>query len=94
MEKNQKKNKKSIKRPEITSQNGLKISYEKNELKKHFPHLFSEIFNKEKSLKINSVNLNIDKTENYEEDPKNPGVLDFLRRSIDKKEVFEILDYY
>lgn len=102
MEKNQKDKENSLKKPNIIDSEGLQISYEKNELEKQFPNLMSEISNKKSSVKINSVNLNIEpnsgnnalnETQDYHEDLKNPGPIDFIRRCGNKNEAIEILDF-
>ncbi|MFX1234685.1 MAG: DUF2095 family protein [Promethearchaeota archaeon] len=102
MDKDQKDKEKPLKKPKIIDSEGLHISYEKNELEKQFPNLMSEISNKKNILKINSVNLSIEpnsgdnklnETQDYHEDLKNPGVIDFIRRCSTKNEAIEILDY-
>jgi len=102
MEKNQKDKDNALKKPKIIDFDGLKIVYEKSELEKQYPNLISEISNKKKSIKIDSVDFNIKskskaknitKTKDYKEDLKNPGVIDFIRRCTNKDEALEILDY-
>lgn len=102
MEKNQKGKEKDLKKPTIINSNGLHINYEKIELEKQFPNLMSEISDKKKTLKINSVKPNTESISrdrlfsnmiNYYEDLRNPGVIDFIRRCTSKNEAIEILDY-
>ena len=102
MEKNRKNKHKSSQKPKVTDFDGLKVNYDTNGLAKQYPHLMSEISNKKKTMKIDSVNINIEskmknlklqKTEDYEEDLKSPCIIDFLRRCKNKEEAFEILDY-
>ncbi len=102
MEKKQKDKENALKKPKVIDFDGLKIAYEKSELEKQFPNLMSEISNKKKSIKIDSVDFNIEskskakkltKTEDYKEDLKDPGVIDFIRRCTNNDEALEILDY-
>lgn len=96
------KNGKDSKKVEIEDSNGLKISYNKDELSNQFPHLIEEISTKKKSLKIESINMDIEpekektqqKTNNlYLNELYNPGVVDFLRRCTNKKDAIDILEY-
>ena len=86
----------------IEFQNGLNIAYDKEELKKYYPHLISEISNNEKIMKIDSVSTKIEK--NAKKTPKkyqdcipkeliNPGAIEFIRRCIKIEEAFKILNY-
>lgn len=102
MEKDQKNKDSAFKKPKIIDFDGLKIAYEKSELEKQYPNLMSEIANKKKTIKIDSVDFNIEsnnkaknliKIEDYREDLKNPGVIDFIRRCANNDEAFEIIDY-
>jgi hypothetical protein len=99
---NNKKSRKDTEKVEIEDSNGLKISYDKDDFNKQFPHLIEEISTKKKSLKIDSIDMDIEK-EN-EEKPKqsnnlypnelyNPGVIDFLRRCTKIEDAINILDY-
>jgi hypothetical protein len=81
---------------------GVKISYEKKELEQYIPHLFSEIQENKKKVKINSVKYEIEqdstlKTQNqsksYPEELYNPKTIDFIRRCTNKEEAIEILDF-
>lgn len=96
------KNRKDLKKVEIEESNGLKISYDKDELNKQFPHLIEEISTRKKSIKINSIDM--DGEQENEEKPQesnnlypnelfNPGVIDFLRRCTKNEEAINILDY-
>ena len=102
MEKKQQDKDNALKKPKIIDFDGLKIAYEKSELEKQYPNLMSEISNKKKTIKIDSVEFNIEskskptnltKTEDYKEDLNNPGVIDFIRRCTNDDEALEILDY-
>ena len=62
MDNNKKDKKKEIaKKPIIREENGLTITYYKNEFNENFPHLITEITGKKKSVKIDSIETNIDK---------------------------------
>ena len=101
---NEKKNndKKVYKKVKIKDKNGLNIYYDKKELENFMPNLISEISNKKKTLKIDSIKFGIDQ-ENKEPDqiPQssisneliNPGAVDFIRRCKTQEEAFEILNY-
>lgn len=102
MEKKQKNKDNALKKPNVIDFDGLKIVYKKSELEKQFPNLMSEISIKMKSIKIDSVDFNIEsknraknlnKTEDYKEDLNNPGVIDFIRRCNNNDEALELLDY-
>jgi len=102
MKKKKKKEKNTLKEPKVNDFEGLQINYDNSELEKRFPNLMSEISNKKKALRINSVNLNLEynaednelnETKDYQEDLKNPGTIDFIRRCSSQNEAIEILDY-
>jgi len=100
MEEDQKKEKDSDKKPKVTDDGGLKISYHQKELEKFFPKLVSEISEKKKSMKINTVSYEVEPPndidtikECYQEDLKNPGPIDFIRRCTNKEDAIEIIDY-
>ncbi|MFX0146484.1 MAG: DUF2095 family protein [Candidatus Hodarchaeota archaeon] len=104
MRKKPKEKKNTLKEPKINDFEGLHINYETSELEKQFPNLMSEISNRKKALRINSVNLNVEDNDDakdmglkgtidYQEDLKNPGVIDFIRRCSSQNEAFEILDF-
>ena len=96
------KNRKDLKKVEIEESNGLKISYDKDELNEQFPHLIEEISTRKKSIKMNSIDMDVE--QENEEKPQesnnlypnelfNPGVIDFLRRCTKNEEAINILDY-
>jgi len=99
MENNKKDKKKETKKPIIREENGLTITYYKNEFNENFPHLITEITGKKKSVKIDSIETNIDTihlNSNNKHHPRelvNPGVIDFIRRCTTIEEAFSILDY-
>lgn len=87
-----------IKKSEISQKKGLIISYDEEELKMQFPNLTSEISQNVKQMSINGVSIKIDKGEkdlinDYEEDLRNPGVFDFIRRCNKLSDALNILDY-
>jgi len=93
---------KDFKKAKKSSDNGLNISYDKEELEEFVPHLINELSEKKKTLKINSIKLEIEHNEeekvqvNNNIIPKelvNPGVIDFIRRCKTKDEAIEILDF-
>lgn len=96
------KGRKGFKKAKKSSENGLNISYDKEELEEFVPHLVNELSEKKKTLKMDSVNLEIEDIKE-EEDPiynnlipkelVNPGVIDFIRRCKNKEEAIEILDF-
>jgi hypothetical protein len=95
-------NTKKIKKAKIEESDGLKIFYDKDELKSQLPHLIEEISKRKKSIKIDSVNNDVEQ-ENEEKPQKsknllpnelyNPGVIDFLRRCTKNEDAFKILDF-
>ncbi|MHA2282322.1 MAG: DUF2095 family protein [Promethearchaeota archaeon] len=92
------KNKEALNKIKVENKEGLTVSYDKNELKEKFPHLITEIAGKEKSVKINSIendiNLKQSKVEiSYPDELVNPGAIDFLRRCKNNDEALTILDY-
>jgi len=100
MEEDQKKEKGSDKKPKVSDDGGLKISYDQKELEKFFPKLVSEISEKKKTMKINSVSFEVESSNDintikdcYQEDLKNPGPIDFIRRCSNADDAIEILDY-
>ena len=97
-EQEEKDKKKSIERPALIEKDGLNLAYDKEELKKYYPHLLSEIKNKKQSIKMDSVELEIDPTHPIKkysppDELINPGVIDFIRRCKTNEEAFEILDF-
>ncbi len=100
MEKNNKN--RDVKKVKIEEENGLNISYNKDEFNKQFPHLIEEISSKKKLVQINSFKMNGE--QDPEELPKeshklypnelyNPGAIDFLRRCTKNEDAISILDY-
>ncbi len=96
------KNRKDLKKIKIEELDGLKISYDKEEFNKEFPHLIKEISTRKKSIKINSVDKNVEQRNEeknrelnnlYPNELYNPGMIDFLRRCTKNEEANEILDY-
>ena len=86
----------------IEIEDGLNVAYNKEELRKYYPHLMSEISNNTKIMKIDSVSSKVDtfpekknkkKEETIPKELTNPSVIDFLRRCKEIEEAFKILDY-
>ncbi|MFX0080175.1 MAG: DUF2095 family protein [Candidatus Hodarchaeota archaeon] len=98
MENNKIDEKKETKKPIIKEENGLTITYDKNEFNKNFPHLITEITEKKKLIKINSIKTNIDprnlnSNNRHPRELINPGAIDFIRRCTTTEEALGILDY-
>ena len=98
MENNKKDKKKETKKPIIRKENGLTITYDKNEFNENFPHLKTEITGKKKSVKIDSIKTNIDtinlnSNKDHQRELVNPEVIDFIRRCTTIEEALSILDY-
>ena len=97
MEKKIKEKKKIINNSEINQENGLNISYAKNDLEKHFPNLTSEIVHKKKQLSIDAIRIKQESEKNpfedYKENITNPGVFDFIRRCDNLSDATSILEY-
>lgn len=96
------KGRKGFKKAKKSSENGLNISYDKEELEEFVPHLINELSEKRKTLKMDSVKLEIENNEEekFQIDKKiipeeliSPGVIDFIRRCKTKDEALEILDF-
>ncbi|MFX1408756.1 MAG: DUF2095 family protein [Promethearchaeota archaeon] len=88
------KRNKPHKKAKIKDNNGLEISYDKNELAEYFPHLISEVSISKKALKIDSVKFNIQNSNDYyPEELYNPKAIDFIRRCTNDEEAIEILNY-
>ena len=96
------KGRKGFKKAKKSSENGLNISYDKEELEEYVPHLINELSEKKHTLKIDSVNLEVEDIKEEEDQIKNdlilkelvnPGVIDFIRRCKTKDEAIEILDF-
>jgi len=98
MENNKKDKKKETKKPIISEENGLTVTYDKNELDENFPHLLTEITGKKKSVKIDSIETNIDiihfnSNKSHPRELVNPGPIDFIRRCTTIEEALNILEY-
>jgi hypothetical protein len=97
------KNENSKKKLRVEDKEGLTVSYKKEELLEHFPHLVEEVSEKKtKSIKIDMINNQIEKIHkekaqkvisNYPNELYNPGAIDFIRRCSEKEEAIIILDY-
>ncbi len=96
------KNRKSKKKINVEDNEGLTLSYNREELDEHFPHLIKELFEKKKSIKIESLDNEIEQifeeehqrsNELYPNELYNPGAVDFIRRCTTKEEAIKILDY-
>ena len=101
MDKNDEK-KDPFKKANIEDKDGLKISYDKEELDEFFPHLVKEISGNQKSIKIDSVEMEVETNlkkkyqeykNTYPEELYNPGAVDFIRRCTTQEEALNILDY-
>jgi hypothetical protein len=102
MKNNDYKKKKHSLKPEIKSDQGLNLSYDKTELEEAFPNLVSEMgLNENKrgnealNMKKRKIKLTQNDTEefSYEESLSNPGVIDFLRRCVSSEDAISIIDY-
>ncbi len=95
--KKQDKNRKPKKKINVEDNESLTLSYNREELDEHFPHLIEELFEKKKSIKIDSVDNEIE--QNLKEEHQrfnelhNPRAVDFIRRCTTKEEAIKILDY-
>jgi hypothetical protein len=87
---------------DVINEDGLKISYDKAELNRQIPRLMHELTEKDKPLKIKSVDYEIERYDeepqlvqvnNHRKDLRNPGAIDFIRRCTENEEAFAILDY-
>ncbi len=87
---------------DVINENGLKMSYDKTELEHKFPRLMRELSEKSKSLKIKTVDYefercdegpNLVQVNDYCEDLRDLGAIDFIRRCKENEEAFAILDY-
>ena len=90
------------KKIKIEDEEGLTVSYDKEELDDRFPHLIKELSEKTKSLRINAIdNENQqnnkgelqDSSKLYPNELYNPTAIDFIRRCTNKEEAIIILDY-
>lgn len=87
---------------DVINEDGLKMSYNKAEIERQFPRLMRELSENNKSLKIKAVDYEIERCDeepqlvqvnDYCEDLRNPGAIDFIRRCTENEEAFAILDY-
>jgi len=87
---------------DVINEGSLKMSYDKAKLEHQFPRLIREISEKNKSLKIKAVDYEIEQCDeepqlvqvnDYCEDLRNLGAIDFIRRCTENEEAFVILDY-
>ncbi|MFX1418866.1 MAG: DUF2095 family protein [Promethearchaeota archaeon] len=101
MEENNKK-KKDSKKVKIEESNGLKISYNKDELTRNFPYLIKEISLKKKTMHIDSFKMDLEQEHEekfqksntlYPNELYNPSAIDFLRRCTKNEEAINILVY-
>lgn len=101
MEQNNKEHKpnKNIK---IENKERLTVSYNKKDFFKHFPYLRKEISDQTKSIKIDTLEDQIEwdhkeefhKSKGcYPNELYNPGAIDFIRRCTKKEDAISILDY-
>ena len=106
MSKEEKEKEKELKNLEtdidVINEGGLKMSYDKAKLEHQFPRLIREISEKNKSLKIKAVDYEIEQCDegphlvqvnDYCEDLRNLGAIDFIRRCTENEEAFVVLDY-
>jgi len=100
MQNDQHKKKKSLDKLKITNNDGLNFSYDQKQLEDLYPNLMTEISNKKKTLKINSISSvshehknKENQFDNYNEDLSNPGAIDFIRRCENEEQAIEILNY-
>ena len=101
-EKNEKNEKKPFKEIKIQDKDGINVEYDKEDLQTKFPHLISEMSNKEQSIQIDSVTSEIEKIKDEASSNTevlipneliNPGAIDFLRRCTRNEEALEIIDF-
>jgi len=90
------------KKIKVKDNKGLTVSYKKEEILEFFPHLIKEVSEKTKSIKIDSINHQIEQLDkeknqilqnNYPNELYNPGVIDFIRRCSNNEDAINILDY-
>ncbi|TET57593.1 MAG: DUF2095 domain-containing protein [Promethearchaeota archaeon] len=86
----------------VEDNEGLTLSYNREELDERFPHLTKEMFEKKKSIKMDSVDYEIEKdykeksqksNKLYPNELYNPGVIDFIRRCTKKEDAINLLNY-
>ncbi|MBD3215332.1 MAG: DUF2095 domain-containing protein [Candidatus Lokiarchaeota archaeon] len=87
----------------VNKEEGLNVSYDRDELNQFLPHLMDEIENKKKSIQIESIDYEVEDVEKNGEreegseskldDLSDPKAIHFIRRCSTKQEAKEILDY-
>ncbi|MHA1913536.1 MAG: DUF2095 family protein [Promethearchaeota archaeon] len=82
----------------LNEENGLTISYKKNQFNEYFPNLLTEITGNKKKVKIESISTDLNPPPANRISPQNneleyPGVIDFIRRCSTKEEAIAILDF-
>lgn len=92
------KKKETLNKIKVENNEGLTVSYDKDELNEKFPHLITEIAGKKKSVKIDSIENDIDlKQVKLKFSSPNelvyPNAIDFLRRCTNRNEAINILEY-
>jgi len=101
-EKDEKNEKKAFEDIKVQQKDGINVEYDEEDLQKKFPHLMSEMSNKEQSIKIDSITREIEKVKNVASSKNevkipneliNPGTIDFLRRCTTTEEAFEIIEF-
>lgn len=90
------------KKIKVKNKEGLTVSYHKEELLEQFPNLIKEVSEKTKSIKINSIDRQIEQIHKeefqiskniYPYELYNPGAIDFIRRCSKIEDAINILDY-
>lgn len=84
--------------PLITKENGLIITYKKNQFNEYFPTLLEEITGNKKKVRIESIENDLNPTSTNPTHPIpneliHPGAIDFIRRCSTKEEAISILDF-
>jgi len=92
------KKKETFNKIKVENNEGLTVSYDKDELNEKFPHLITEITGKKKSVKIDSIENNIALKQfklkfSSPNELVNPNAIDFLRRCTNRNEALNILEY-
>jgi len=84
--------------PLITKENGLTLTYKKNQFNEYFPTLLEEITGNKKKVRIESIENDLNPTSMNLTHPipnelMQPGAIDFIRRCSTKEEAISILDF-
>jgi len=92
------KKKETLNKIKVENNEGLTVSYDKDELNEKFPHLITEIAGKNKSIKIDSIEKDTDLKQfklksSSPNELVNPNAIDFLRRCTNRNEALNILEY-